>query len=61
MIVLQHDDILSEVHFRIGAQPLALVAGELEETAAGGLIYRRFDESVLAFTDPERIPWRADV
>ncbi|KFU77144.1 hypothetical protein SAMN04489729_7766 [Amycolatopsis lurida] len=51
---------LAEVHFRIGARPLALVAGELEETHEGGLIFQRLDESVLAFTDLvafERVPW----
>ncbi|GAB3732980.1 hypothetical protein GCM10027598_57180 [Amycolatopsis oliviviridis] len=51
---------LAEVHFRIGAWPLALVAGELEETHEGGLLFQRLDESVLAFTDLvalDRTPW----
>jgi len=52
--------LLAEVHFRIGARPLALVAGELEERHDGGLTFQRLDESVLAFTDSvavERVPW----
>ncbi|WP_200865761.1 hypothetical protein [Amycolatopsis decaplanina] len=51
---------MAEVHLRIGTRPLALVAGELEETHEGGLIFQRTDESVLAFTDlvaVERVPW----
>lgn len=54
------DGVLAEVHLRVGGQPLLLVAGELEETWEGGLIFRRLDESVLVFTDPaavERVPW----
>jgi hypothetical protein len=52
----------AEVHFRIGARPLLLVAGELEETHDGGLLFQRLDESVLAFTDSvavERVPWNS--
>ncbi|NUT92809.1 MAG: hypothetical protein HOY78_12385 [Saccharothrix sp.] len=54
------DGVLAEVHLRIGGQPLLLVAGELEETREGGLVFRRLDESVLVFTDPaavDRAPW----
>ncbi|WP_199746576.1 hypothetical protein [Amycolatopsis sp. WAC 01416] len=58
--VFHERHFLAEVHFRIGARPLALVAGELEETHEGGLIFQRLDESVLAFTDlvaVDRVPW----
>ncbi|MFJ8911784.1 hypothetical protein [Amycolatopsis sp. NPDC102389] len=58
--VFHERHFLAEVHFRIGARPLALVAGELEETHEGGLIFQRLDESVLAFTDLvalECVPW----
>lgn len=46
------DDVLAEVHLRIGGQSLLLMAGELIETVEGGLSFHRLDESVLAFTDP---------
>ncbi|WP_410665231.1 hypothetical protein [Amycolatopsis sp. lyj-84] len=58
--VFHEEDILAEAHFRIGTQPLVLLAGELEETHGGGLIFQRLDESVLAFTDPGAVdhsPW----
>ncbi|MFI9453231.1 hypothetical protein [Amycolatopsis sp. NPDC052450] len=58
--VFHERHFLAEVHFRIGARPLALIAGELEETHEGGLIFQRLDESVLAFTDlvaVDRVPW----
>ncbi|WP_219150398.1 hypothetical protein [Amycolatopsis sp. TNS106] len=48
--------------FRIETRPLALVAGELEETHDRGPTFQRLDESVLAFTDLvaiERVPWSA--
>lgn len=54
------EGVLAEVHLRIGGQPLLLVAGELEETWEGELLFNRLDESVLVFTDPaavERAPW----
>lgn len=58
--VVVDEGVLAEVCLRIGARPLLLVAGELDETVAGGLSFHRLDESVLAFTDPgdaERVPW----
>ncbi|MGK4596017.1 hypothetical protein [Amycolatopsis sp. w19] len=43
--------LLAEVHVRIGTRSLALVAGELEETPAGGLLFQRLDEPALVVTD----------
>lgn len=54
------EGLLAEVGLRIDARPLLLVAGELEETFGGGLLFQRLDESVLAFTDPAaavHAPW----
>jgi hypothetical protein len=47
------EGVLAEVSLRIGGQPLLLVAGELEETPEGGLLFHRLDESVLVFTDTD--------
>lgn len=58
--VLADEGALAEVHLRVGGRPVLLVAGELEETMAGGLLVHRLDESVLVFTDPaavETVPW----
>ncbi|WP_447008250.1 hypothetical protein ACRAKI_17950 [Saccharothrix isguenensis] len=52
--------VLAEVGLRIDGRPLLLVAGELEETSEGGLLFHRLDESVLVFTDTAaaaRVPW----
>lgn len=54
------EGVIAEVCLVIGAQPLLLIAGELEEAFDGGLLFQRFDESVLVFTDPaatERVSW----
>lgn len=54
------EGVLAEVHLRIGGRPLLLIAGELEETREGELLFHRLDESVLAFTDPvaaEQVSW----
>ena len=50
---------LAEVRFAIGGRPLLLVAGEVYEDW-DKLRLVRFDESVLAFTDPaaaDELPW----
>jgi hypothetical protein len=52
--------VVAEVHLRIGAQPLLLIAGEVDETLAGELLFHRLEESILAFIDPtaaEHVPW----
>lgn len=52
--------VASGFGLRIGGRPLLLVAGELEETVEGGLLFHRLDESVLVFTDTAAagvVPW----
>jgi hypothetical protein len=52
--------VLAEVLLRIGRRDLLLVAGEAYEDSDGGLSWHRFDESVLAFTEPtaaEALTW----
>ncbi|MFC9432439.1 hypothetical protein [Nocardia sp. NPDC057030] len=49
------DAVLAEVHLQIGQRPLLLIAGEIDETSRGGLVFHRLDESVLAFTDPAAV------
>ncbi|MFE9749207.1 hypothetical protein ACFYOT_30220 [Saccharothrix saharensis] len=58
--VFSDEGVLAEVCLWIGARPLLLIAGELDETLDGGLLFHRLDESVLAFTDSgaaEQVPW----
>lgn len=53
-------DVLAEVSLRVGDRDLLLVAGEADEDQTGRLVWRRFDESVLAFPDPtavEQVQW----
>jgi hypothetical protein len=60
--VFADEGVLAEVHLWIGARPLLLIAGELEEAFAGQLLFCRLDESVLAFTDPgvvDHVPWNS--
>ncbi|WP_280443422.1 hypothetical protein [Nocardia brasiliensis] len=54
------DSVLAEVHLQIGQRPILLVAGELDETWGGELVFSRLDESVLVFNDlaaVEQTPW----
>lgn len=58
--VVVEDELVAEVSLRFGTRTLLLMAGEVHETMTGGLSYHRFDESVLAFTNPaaaDRVPW----
>ncbi|GAA0454015.1 hypothetical protein Aca07nite_66600 [Actinoplanes capillaceus] len=48
-------EILAEVSLRIAGRELLLVAGESDEDWSGELTWRRLDESVLVFTDPEAV------
>jgi hypothetical protein len=54
------EDVLAEVVLKIQDRPLLLMAGELAESLQGRLTFVRYDESVLAFTDPseaELVAW----
>lgn len=58
--VFADEGVIAEVRLEIGTRPLLLIAGELDETPAGALLFHRLDESVLVFTDPaatEAVPW----
>ncbi|MET7808877.1 hypothetical protein [Micromonospora chersina] len=53
-------DVLAEVRLQVERRDLLLVAGEAEENFEDRLVWRRLDESVLAFTDAntvERMKW----
>ncbi len=53
--------VLAEVLLHVGSRPLLLLAGEVYEDGDDNLHFCRFDESVLAFTDPASaatVPWR---
>ncbi|MGC4818704.1 hypothetical protein [Micromonospora sp. DT63] len=53
-------DVVAEVGLQVEGHDLLLVAGEAEENFEGRLVWRRLDESVLAFTDPntvEQMQW----
>ncbi|SCE94603.1 hypothetical protein GA0070214_103494 [Micromonospora chaiyaphumensis] len=53
-------DVLAEVGLEVDGRHLLLVAGEADEDFEGRLVWRRLDESVLAFTDPntvEQLQW----
>ncbi|MET7806624.1 hypothetical protein [Micromonospora chersina] len=55
-------DVLAEVRLQVERRDLLLLAGEAEEDFDGRLVWRRLDESVLAFTDPntvEQMKWVA--
>ena len=51
---------IAEVELHFGDSALLLIAGEVWEERGDALSFHRFDESVLAFTDPsaaDRINW----
>jgi hypothetical protein len=57
------EEVLAEVVLHIQGRPLLLMAGELYESAQDRLVFTRFDESVLVFTDPsaaESVDWIPD-
>jgi hypothetical protein len=60
VLVRVEEDVIVELSLLIGGHPLLLVAGEAWENWDGSITWHRFDESVLAFTDPskaEAIQW----
>ena len=58
--VFLDEEAVAEVLLHVDARPLLLMAGELYESMQGKLQFHRFDESILAFTQPsaaETVDW----